>query len=48
MIVAASLANMAFKLGIAWTLGGNALGKRLGGLSLLAVGTGVALILLWR
>jgi len=48
LIVAASLSNMAFKAGIAWTLGGRALGKRLGGLSLLAVTVGVALILLWR
>lgn len=48
LIVAASLSNMTFKLGIAWTLGGRALGKRLGGLSLLAVTVGVALILLWK
>lgn len=48
LIVAASLSNMAFKLGITWTLGGHALGRRHGRLTLLAVTVGVALILLWR
>ena len=47
LVLAASLANMVFKVGIAWILGGHALGKRLGALSLLAVTAGVALIVLW-
>jgi uncharacterized membrane protein (DUF4010 family) len=47
LIVAASLSNMVFKLGIAWVLGGRVLGRRLGMLTAVAIGGGTALILLW-
>lgn len=48
LIVAASLSNMVFKLGIARVLGGRALGRKLGGLTAIGVAAGLALILLWR
>lgn len=47
LIVAASLSNMVFKVGIAWVLGGRALGRKLGGLTSVGVAAGVALILFW-
>jgi uncharacterized membrane protein (DUF4010 family) len=48
LIMAGSLSNIVFKLGVAWVLGGRLLGKRLATLTVVTVVGGVALILLWH
>jgi len=47
LIVAASLSNLIFKVGIAWFLGGKKLGIRLGALAGAASAAGVAIITFW-
>ena len=48
LIVVASLSNLAFKLGMAWVLGGRRLAGRLGGVAGIVALAGITLIMFWR
>lgn len=48
IIVVASLSNLAFKLGMAWILGGRRLGARLASVAGVVTAAGVGLVLLWN
>ena len=47
LILVAAMSNMVFKLGVAISLGGHGLGRRLGGLFIVAIAGGVGLLVFW-
>ena len=47
LILVAAMSNLVFKLGVAVTLGGHGLARRLGGLFVVALAGGVGLLVFW-